>query len=905
MIRFLIPAVIIALLCPAASAQSVVELLLIDADSDAVLDTLVDGQTVVVADYATSEFNIQAITQPTTVGSVQFFVGGDLERTENSAPYAFQGDFGGDFIGWSPPQGTLDLSVVAYSEGDGGGTSSVPLQVSVTFDYGGSPPPGSGDGTLQVDAGPDLFPLVGPVVPITISGTAETSEGTVDAFEWTQIGGPMLSTSGAATDTLIVTGAVPGEIYRFRLTATSSTGEVAADDVLVMINPGVAPPAVVTGELLTWHPVTLSFSGPSVSETDTPNPSLDYGLEVVFTQGDRSLRVPGFYAADGNAAESGANTGNQWRALFAPDATGVWTYTALFRVGPEVAIAVDLNPGDKDLSIHGSTGTFSVMPTDKSAPDLRARGVLRHNGTRLLHFADGTPYLKGGADSPENLLAYEDFDSTYDLAGGFLHAYAPHLGDWQPGGPQWQGGRGRGLIGALNYLAGEGMNCVYFLTCSLEGDGQDLWPWITPADSDRLRYDVSKLAQWEIVFRHMTAKGIVLHVITQETENDQLLDGGALGDERRLYYRELIARFGHHPGIIWNLGEENTNTEAQRRAFAQYFEDLDAYDHPVTIHTFPGAQQNVWGPLMGLSTFEAGSLQSSIEDVHPKTLTWIANSEAAGRPWVIFSDEIGPASDGAVPDSVDPDHDSIRHEVLWGNLMAGGGGVEWYFGYQHAHHDLTCEDWRSRDALWKQTAHALDFFQSYVPVDELFADDGLTSDANDYAMSHPLATHFVIYRPNGGTTSASLPEGEYELAWFDPRSGGVPVPAGSLSSDGATSVSIGPAPSSDDWVALITALPGAPGPRVIFERGDVNQDGDVNIADPITEIAILFQGEAPPTCSKVRDANDDGSIDIGDVIFLLQALLDPMSPPIPPPTGECAEDPTEDLLPCGPPACPG
>ena len=34
-------------------------------------------------------------------------------------------------------------------------------------------------------------------------------------------------------------------------------------------------------------------------------------------------------------------------------------------------------------------------------------------------------------------------------------------------------------------------------------------------------------------------------VKTQEHENDNLLDGGKLGNERMLYYRELVARFGH------------------------------------------------------------------------------------------------------------------------------------------------------------------------------------------------------------------------------------------------------------------------------------------------------------------------------------------------------------------------
>ena len=43
------------------------------------------------------------------------------------------------------------------------------------------------------------------------------------------------------------------------------------------------------------------------------------------------------------------------------------------------------------------------------------------------------------------------------------------------------------------------------------------------------------------------------------------MDAGELGPERRLYYRELIARFAHHLGFYWNVGEENDNTPAQRQ----------------------------------------------------------------------------------------------------------------------------------------------------------------------------------------------------------------------------------------------------------------------------------------------------------------------------------------------------
>jgi len=47
-----------------------------------------------------------------------------------------------------------------------------------------------------------------------------------------------------------------------------------------------------------------------------------------------------------------------------------------------------------------------------------------------------------------------------------------------------------------------------------------------------------------------------LHFKTQECEIVNLLDNGELGPQRKLYYRELIARFGHHLALNWNLGEE-------------------------------------------------------------------------------------------------------------------------------------------------------------------------------------------------------------------------------------------------------------------------------------------------------------------------------------------------------------
>jgi len=119
---------------------------------------------------------------------------------------------------------------------------------------------------------------------------------------------------------------------------------------------------------------------------------------------------------------------------------------------------------------------------------------------------------------------------------------------------------------------------------NIGGDDQNVFPYVSDSPEHFERMDVSKLAQWDIVFEHADHKGLNLHFKTQEHENDQLL--GSLSNERVLYYRELIARFGHHLAVTWNLGEENTNTDAERKDFAAFFRETDPYSHLIVVHTF-------------------------------------------------------------------------------------------------------------------------------------------------------------------------------------------------------------------------------------------------------------------------------------------------------------------------------
>jgi len=580
----------------------------------------------------------------------------------------------------------------------------------------------------------------------------------------------------------------------------------------------------VSGELKTWHTITLTFNGPSASEYDSLNPFLDYRFNVLFSNGIEEVDVPGFFAADGNASETSARSGNKWRVHFCPPSDGIWKYTASFLKGKNIAVADDKASGE-ECYFNGTSGEISIEKSDKPAPDFRSKGRLIYDGSRYLrHAGTGEVFLKGGADSPENFLGYSEFDGTYyggsnkarsgeATSNSGLHRYEPHISDWREGDPQWQNGLGKGIIGALNYLSSKGMNSVYMLTMNILGDGEDVWPYTDR--NERYRFDCSKLDQWEIVFEHADRLGIMKHFVFQETENECLLDCGYLDVQRKLYLRELVARFSHHLAITWNLGEEHHPTDwspygqtyKDTKLMADFLREIDPYDNFIVIHTHSAPQQRLkdMTEYLGFRNVEGPSVQcGNINEVHEDAKYWIRRSGESGHQWVVCIDEIGPHWQGAMPDAMDPAHDTIRHKVLWGNLMAGGGGVEWYFGYKYPHNDLNCEDWRSRNILLDLTRYALDFFHRYLPFSEMESADELTQNQDDYCFAKKGSV-YALYLPNGKAADILLAEGNFNIAWYNPRSGGELANGTitTLTGGGYRSTGHPPGDDRDDWVCLI------------------------------------------------------------------------------------------------------
>ncbi|EMI43312.1 DUF5060 domain-containing protein [Rhodopirellula sp. SWK7] len=567
------------------------------------------------------------------------------------------------------------------------------------------------------------------------------------------------------------------------------------------------------GSFKKWHRIEVVFDGPQADESSAT--FRDYRLDVTFTSpSGEKHKVSGFFDADGDPANTSATSGNKWKVRFSGGEEGEWSYKTSFVTGNDVA--ANLVGGTGGTAPDGETGRFKIGSQDKSGRDFRSKGKLEYVGEHYLRFADGDYFIKCGANSPEVLLEYGEFDGT---PGHENDLYSANIRDWKPGDPTWGDGQGKGIIGLINYLSSLGVNSHYFLCMNAYGDGQEAWPWTGMDNIDV--YDVSKLGQWEVLFTHFDRTGLMVHFQLSESENTNYLedrDGkGTFSNARKILYRELIARFGHHMAVTWNVGEENQakgegfqtpNTHAQRKEFASRIRALTCYQDHIAVHNGPGGVfDDIFPQLIGYKDYTGASLQTllvprrngAMLSNHDEVLKWAKESASSGHKWVVAIDEPwwGRRSDNLA--------DQVRKDVLWGVLLAGGH-MEFYTGRDDVKHI----DYATYEDCWKPIGHAAKFMNEHLAkeVADMKPNDALAIGEDNWALAKE-GQIYLLYLKNGGEAKVDLSNAAgttFSVQWFNPRAGGDLID-GSLQTvtGGEAKVSLGTPPNTpgQDWVVLL------------------------------------------------------------------------------------------------------
>lgn len=588
----------------------------------------------------------------------------------------------------------------------------------------------------------------------------------------------------------------------------------------------------IKGELKQWHKVTLLIEGSEMIES--PSTFRDYRLDVTFTHNDQSFTIPGHFAADANAAISGAEKGKFWRVYFTPNQTGEWKYSLSFRQGKDVAVGLNSNAGKPVELFDGITGSFTIAPSDKAPEDFRKKGRLQYVGEHYQKFAgDGTYWLAIGTGSPETLLGGPDFDT-----GVGEQWINDHIQDWRSGDPIWRDGKGKGVIGAVNYMVSQKMNTLWVSFMNAYCDGvktsTEAYPWPTKEMniSNLSTFDVSKLDQWEIVVEHAQNNGMALHVIFSEEEIEGIwekVEGLAVGgelsfaDTRKLYYREIVSRFGYLNALDWNMGEELglddgiTNTlptggwppvsDGQKKLFIDYVTALDVYQHSRGWEGRPNEPMLDYAQWFTGTEFNRANIQGTTTDANEYAVSLRLASEAAGHPWVInFSEHHRPALSVRRMTS---EYLPIFRESPWGSFLGGGAGVEWYLESD----DAFLISLRPYKEVLTWTAYARDFMNRYLPFWEMKPDNTLlrhrahnAPGISGYCFAKK-GEIYAIYLRNAEKAMLNLAnvKGVFEVSWFDPRNGGS-LQSGTVEKvNGGSIENLGQPLSSinEDWVVLV------------------------------------------------------------------------------------------------------
>lgn len=480
-----------------------------------------------------------------------------------------------------------------------------------------------------------------------------------------------------------------------------------------------------------WSKIELVFEGPESKGMGQANPfAIPFDIRF-FSPDGKAYLVPGFY--DGNGA--GGLDGHVWKVRFSADRNGVWRYQTR----------------SASAKLNNRKGSFKVTDPPPGAPEFYRSGRLEYVGQRYLKFREGGYWIKFGADEPENLLGRP-------------------FGDWDAKKRQ------------MDYLASRGINCIYVMANTVDGDGKDVWPWVgrtqEEAKQNDGRFDLAKLDRWRDFFEYVQASGIVIHLVLED-------DSAWSGYDHARYYREIVARFGYLPALYFNFCEEYNERYSLDEAlgYLKILAETDPYNHPRAIHNVRvPLDPYIDSPYVDLTSIQTDPKSSAALN-QLATDWWSTCLARKRRPLVVSFDEARPAED----------------RRSWWSAYLAGGMWETYIPVP--------KGYAAAEPAWRYLAATRRFMEK-LPVERMLPANHLLRSGNAVCLAEPGAI-YALYLPQGGTVDMALAEGnQYQAQWYNPRGPAANpwIPAAIRSNARFT------APDSQDWALLIRKVSGHAGP---------------------------------------------------------------------------------------------
>ncbi len=480
-------------------------------------------------------------------------------------------------------------------------------------------------------------------------------------------------------------------------------------------------------------------------------------VSATFTKDSRSFDVDGFYDGD-----------NTWRVRFMPDEEGVWSYTWTF---------------DGDMG----EGLFTCTSLDN--PKNHGHVHRDPDHPRYLVHGDGTPHYW--------------FGGKWIAAGNF--------------GPEMKGGESNTSSQfAEGYYSDSELLDYLDHVAAFQHNGLLLKMALFPLENDKISWDLDWIHRGEWLVREMKARGIYCQINLFDTWSrgpdswfeyitngpDQVFNVWAPGDEaaKENYLRTIIARFSGYSNVYWELGNEMEHSPNSGSGFVSqantnyipWIHQYDPYDLPI------GLSEGVWT-----------SADVDIGFLH-QTHSLPAVSTNGNRPNIMNELVFGwPGGDLWRDSTIRDGANRLGYRrTFWRMFVYGGSGTgqaTWLdieTPLNSAVLDVMGDQQRLREFIDELPTNI-----NEMETDTSFIISGPGENRTRAKPGETYVTYFLLdpgESTGPGNVNLSLPSGDYEIRWYDPKTGAY-VSSATVSADGSTT--IGHPAFTEDITLRVAAIP--------------------------------------------------------------------------------------------------